>query len=239
MKRKSSFSLVIAVSLVLLAACAPGTAPTSVPTNTAIPTSASNIAPDVTTPVPASTDTNAASPTAASNAVEAMDPNLACSGGKTSASLTPELTEGPYYKAGSPEQADLYQDGMAGTKLVITGYVFDSNCQPIANAWLDFWQADGNGNYDNSGYTLRGHQYTDANGQFQLTTVVPGLYPGRTEHIHVKVQAPNGQVITSQLFFPGVAQNDEDGIYNPNLLLVMSETSDGMQGQYNFVVPVS
>jgi protocatechuate 3,4-dioxygenase beta subunit len=128
---------------------------------------------------------------------------------------------------------------MAGTKLVVTGYVYDTNCKPVANAWLDFWQADSNGNYDNNGYTLRGHQYTDANGRFQLTTVVPGLYPGRTEHIHVKVQAPNGQVITSQLFFPGVSQNDSDGIYNSSLLLAITETSDGLQGQYNFVVPAS
>jgi len=148
-----------------------------------------------------------------------------------------EVTEGPYYKTGSPEQVNLYRDGMAGTKLVVSGYVYDTNCQPVANAWLDFWQADGNGVYDNNGYTLRGHQYTDANGHFELTTVVPGIYPGRTEHIHVKVQAPNGQVITSQLFFPGVSQNDSDGIYDASLLLSIQETGDGLQGQFNFVVP--
>jgi protocatechuate 3,4-dioxygenase beta subunit len=166
-----------------------------------------------------------------------MDPSLACSGGKTSASATMELTEGPYYTAGSPEQANLYQDGMPGTKLVITGYVYDTNCQPVANALLDFWQANANGEYDNSGYSLRGHQYTDANGFFTLTTVVPGLYPGRTEHIHFKVQAPNGKIITSQLFFPGVAQNDSDGIFDESLLLPIQETSDGLQAQFNFVVP--
>ena len=235
MNRKSIFSLVITISLVALAACAPGTAATSVPTNPVIPTIVSDTASSVTSPAPTeSTDSNAIAPTS-----ESMDPNLACSGGKTSASVTPELTEGPYYKSGSPEQADLYQDGMAGTKLVITGYVYDTNCQPVANAWLDFWQADANGNYDNSGYTLRGHQFTDENGYFQLTTVVPGLYPGRTEHIHVKAQAPNGQIITSRLFFPGVTQNDSDDIYNPNLLLSIQEMSDRWQGQYNFVVPVS
>jgi len=166
-----------------------------------------------------------------------MDPSLACSGGKTSGTVTPELTEGPYYKTGSPEAANLYQDGMPGTKLVITGHVYDTNCQPVANAWLDFWQANANGEYDNSGYTLRGHQYTDANGFFTLTTVVPGIYPGRTEHIHFKVQAPNGKIITSQLFFPGVAQNDSDGIFNASLLLPIQQSSDGMTAQFNFIVP--
>ena len=223
----------IAISILALAACAPATAvpgASSNTVNTAAPATAGN----------ADTNTASVNPTAASSSNEpGTASNLACSGGSTSASVTPSLTEGPYYKSGSPEQANLYQDSIAGTRLVVTGYVYDTNCQPVANAWLDFWQADGNGNYDNSGYILRGHQYTDANGRFQLTTVVPGLYPGRTEHIHVKVQAPGGQTITSQLFFPGVAQNDSDGIYNASLLLSITEAGDGLEGQYNFVVPAS
>ena len=97
---------------------------------------------------------------------------------------------------------------MPGVQLVLTGYVLTADCKPVAHALLDFWQADSGGNYDNSGYTLRGHQYSDATGRYQLVTVVPGLYPGRTEHIHVKVQAPNGPLLTTQLFFPGVQSND-------------------------------
>jgi protocatechuate 3,4-dioxygenase beta subunit len=49
--------------------------------------------------------------------------------------------------------------------------------------------------------------------------VVPGLYPGRTRHIHVKVQRPGGSILTTQLYFPGVARNRTDGIYTPELLL--------------------
>ena len=232
MTRNNIYRLVIAFSLLALAACAPATAVSNTSTN-----------PVVTAPATVSNaDSNpaTAAPTAATSITDTgSDSSLACSAGASSAQVTPSLTEGPYYKAGSPEQSVLYQDGMAGTKLVISGYVYDTNCQPVANAWLDFWQADANGNYDNSGYTLRGHQYTDANGHFQLTTVVPGLYPGRTEHIHVKVQAPNGEIITSQLFFPGVSQNDSDGIYNASLLLAISQTGDGLTGQYNFVVPAA
>lgn len=234
MIRNNLYRFVIAISIVALAACAPATAVNSTSNNPV-----STAAPAATV---GNTDSNPTSaPATSANTVPDTGgtSNLACSGGSTSASVTPSLTEGPYYKSGSPEQANLYQDGMAGTKLTVTGYVYDTNCQPVANAWLDFWQADANGNYDNSGYTLRGHQSTDANGRFQLTTVVPGLYPGRTEHIHVKVQAPNGQVITSQLFFPGVTQNDSDGIYNASLLLAITKTGDSMEAQYNFVVPAS
>ena len=235
MNRKHIISFAIAVSIFALAACAPATAVTS-PSNNSVETAA----PTIAATVDSNSDASSANPTTVSNTNDtSSNSNLACSVGSTSASVTPSLTEGPYYKSGSPEQADLYEDGMPGTKLVITGYVYDTNCQPVANAWLDFWQADANGNYDNSGYTLRGHQYTDANGRFQLTTVVPGLYPGRTEHIHFKVQAPNGQTITSQLFFPGIAQNDSDGIYNPNLLLSIQENGKEWQAQYNFVVPAA
>jgi protocatechuate 3,4-dioxygenase beta subunit len=151
--------------------------------------------------------------------------------------LTRAETEGPYYKPGSPETTNLLQEGMPGTPITITGQVLDQNGQPVANALLDFWQADASGTYDNAGYTLRGHQYTDANGYYTLTTVVPGLYPGRTEHIHVKVQAPNGPVLTTQVFFPGVAQNARDGIFDPSLLLNLVDNGDGTQSAtFNFVV---
>ena len=225
----------IAISILVLTACAPATAAAGTTNNTvttATSTAVRNAEPNSPSTTPTTSSSSSDTGTGAAS-------NLACSAGSTTASVTPSLTEGPYYKSGSPEQANLYQDSMQGTKLVVTGYVDDTNCQPVANAWPDFWQADGNGNYDNNGYTLRGYQYTDINGRFQLTTVVPGLYPGRTEHIHVKVQAPNGQIITSQLFFPGVTQNDEDGIYNASLLLAITETGDGLQGQYNFIVPAS
>ena len=118
------------------------------------------------------------------------------------AALSPALTEGPYFKANSPERTSLLEPGMTGTKLMLTGYVLTTDCQPVANALVDFWQADAEGQYDNSGYTLRGHQFTDANGRYQLETVVPGLYPGRTEHIHVKVQAPWRSCADHPVVFP-------------------------------------
>jgi len=233
MNRKTIFSIVLTISIFALAACASVTATPTSSNTESIPIASNDL--QATMPATTSnTDPNVIAPTAGTTV--SMDPSLACSGGKTTASTTLELTEGPYYTADTPERANLYEEGMPGTKLVITGYVYDTNCQPVANAWLDFWQADANGEYDNSGYTLRGHQFTDANGFYSLTTVVPGIYPGRTEHIHFKVQAPNGPIITSQLFFPGVAQNESDGIFDASLLLPIQETSAGLQAQFNFVV---
>ena len=146
------------------------------------------------------------------------------------------MTEGPYYKAGSPERSSLLGIGLTGTILTLSGYVLTPDCQPVAGAWLDFWQADAQGEYDNNNWTLRGHQYSDANGRYELVTVVPGQYPGRTEHIHFKVQAPGGQVLTSQLFFPGSLGNETDRIYDPALLIQIEESGDQLVGTFNFVI---
>jgi len=145
-------------------------------------------------------------------------------------------TEGPYFTRNSPERASLLEPGMAGTRLTVSGYVLSRGCQPVQGALLDFWQADDAGNYDNSGYRLRGHQFTDANGMYQLETIVPGLYPGRTRHIHVKVQAPNGPILTTQLYFPDEPRNQRDGIYNSALLMAIQPADNAQWGSFNFVV---
>ena len=150
---------------------------------------------------------------------------------------TPAQTEGPYFRAGSPETTVLSDPGSGGTPITITGQVVSTDGQPIAGALLDFWQADNGGQYDNSGYNFRGHQYTDASGQYTLQTVVPGLYPGRTRHIHVKVQAPGGRVLTTQLYIPGDPSNARDPIYNPALQMDVQQNPDGtLSGTYTFVV---
>ena len=104
---------------------------------------------------------------------------------------TPPQTEGPYFKASSPLRASLLEPGMSGARLVVEGVVLTTACAPIPGAIVDFWQADDRGQYDNAGYRLRGHQLTDGAGRYRLETIVPGLYPGRTRHIHVTVAAPN------------------------------------------------
>lgn len=153
------------------------------------------------------------------------------------AEVTPPLTEGPFYTPDSPQRTNLVEEGIPGEKIVIRGYVLDRNCQPISTAWLDFWQADANGVYDNRGYVLRGHQFTDEYGRFVLETVLPGEYPGRTPHIHVKVQPPGGSIITTQLFFPGAAANQIDRIFDQRLLVELQTTADGYEGNFNFIVP--
>jgi protocatechuate 3,4-dioxygenase beta subunit len=153
--------------------------------------------------------------------------------------VTPAQTEGPYFTPNSPERTSLLEAGMPGTRLTVSGYVLTRRCEPVARALLDFWQTDDSGAYDNVGYKLRGHQFTDSDGRFQLDTIMPGLYPGRTRHIHVKVQAPNRPILTTQLYFPGEARNSTDGIYSPELLLDLQDSAGEKRGTFTFVLNIS
>jgi protocatechuate 3,4-dioxygenase beta subunit len=149
---------------------------------------------------------------------------------------TPAIEEGPYYKTGSPERTRLYEDGIPGERLTLTGYVKDSSGKPIAHAWIDFWQANGEGIYDNKGYTLRGHQYTDESGKYILETVVPGGYDVRTPHIHAKVRATDkSPILTTQLFLSGISQKS-DFLFRDGAVIETKDTHQGKQGSYDFVV---
>ncbi|WUK11565.1 dioxygenase [Kitasatospora sp. NBC_00374] len=174
---------------------------------------------------------------------------LARDGGANPPALTPtcddgdhptiEQTEGPYFKPDSPLRSSLVTASTPGTRLTVTGYVFGRACRPIPGVLLDFWQADTNGAYDNAGFAFRGHQFTDAQGAFSLTTIVPGLYPGRTRHIHVKAQAPGRPVLTTQLYFPGEPRNSTDGIYDPALLMNVRQVGPAKEGSFDFVLDVA
>src|SRR6516225_1481440 len=74
---------------------------------------------------------------------------------------TPAETAGPFFKPRSPERGSLLEPDAKGMRLELSGRVFGRDCRPLAGALLDFWQADGDGLYDNDGFRLRGHQYAD------------------------------------------------------------------------------
>jgi protocatechuate 3,4-dioxygenase beta subunit len=158
-----------------------------------------------------------------------LPPTPACEDGDEP---SPEQTEGPFYTPDTPRRRNLAEEGVEGSPLVLTGAVLDTRCRPVAGALLDFWQADGNGEYDNSGFRLRGHQFADSRGRFRLATVVPGAYSARTRHIHVKVQRRGGDVLTTQLYFPNEPANAADGIFDERLVMDVS----GRRARFDFVV---
>jgi protocatechuate 3,4-dioxygenase beta subunit len=151
--------------------------------------------------------------------------------------LTAAVEEGPYYKPGSPERNSIAGPGTYGSKLILEGRVIDREGQPIPGAWLDFWHADGYGNYDNEGYNLRGHQYADKDGRYRLETLRPGDYMMRSPHVHVKVRAKNNSpILTTQLFFPGESKNETDPLFENLTVVDTKDTAQGQQAAFDFVV---
>lgn len=165
--------------------------------------------------------------------------------------LTPEQTEGPYWLPGSPERSYLRDPDIPGEPLTISGRVLNTRGEAVPGAWVDFWQCDGEGHYDNTGFRLRGHQYTDEQGRYRLATVVPSEYDDvlysaagerqrvfRTSHIHAKVKGPERITLTTQLYFPDAQGNERDDIYVDECLLDITDTPAGKEGRFDFVIRI-
>jgi protocatechuate 3,4-dioxygenase beta subunit len=109
-------------------------------------------------------------------------------------------------------------------------------CRPVAGALVDLCQADAAGAYDNKGFHLRGHVFTDAEGGYAFRTIMPGLYPGRTRHYHVKVQAPNWPVLTTQFYFPGEKANLTDEFFHRELVMQVAAADDALRARFDAVL---
>ncbi len=147
-------------------------------------------------------------------------------------------TEGPFYKARSPERADLREPGLGGRTIELSGFVLTRACKPVARALVDLWHADDKGDYDNRGNRGRGHVLTDAQGRYRFRTIQPALYPGRTRHYHVKVVNGGRPLLTTQLYFPAdEAANKRDGLYRPELLMKVAQADNNALGaRFDFVL---
>ena len=133
-------------------------------------------------------------------------PNLDCA-------LYPRQVEGPYYLDLDLLRVNVTEDRPGSPLVLDLQVVRAGSCAPIADVAVDIWQCDAAGVY--SGYAgqlggldttgqrfLRGTQLTDAKGHVLFETIYPGWYPGRTTHIHFKVQLSQSSAVTSQIYFP-------------------------------------
>lgn len=175
---------------------------------------------------------------------------------------TPAQTEGPYYPVGQREDEnnDLTKvngkTGEAkGQRLFLTGKIVEEgSCKPISGAIIEIWQCDSNGRYDHPGdrgqgqpldpnFQYWGEAATSEEGEYSFKTIKPGLYPGRTRHIHFKVQLRGYFEFTSQLYFAGEPQNRTDGIYRnlgtrgQSLVTVDFQEENGeLKGEFNITL---
>jgi len=150
---------------------------------------------------------------------------------------SPEAIEGPFYLPGAPALDQPYvmpmRNGEPGEVLFFEGKVSDAEGTPVAGAELDVWHADANGLYSNIHpdvplWNLRGRFKTDANGEFEVRSIVPppyeipkdgptgqvlttmGRHFFRPAHLHVKVRHPDFGEMTSQIYFLGGQYLDSD-----------------------------
>jgi protocatechuate 3,4-dioxygenase beta subunit len=165
---------------------------------------------------------------------QALPPTPACHNGQMP--TRPEI-EGPFFKPSSPLRGDLREPGIAGRPVELAGYVLTRSCRPVAGALVELWHADDQGEYDNKGFRLRGHLFTDAKGSYAFRTIMPGLYPGRTRHFHVKVQAAaESPVLTTQFYFPDEPRNQEDDLFHPELVLQVTAADDVLKARFDVVL---
>jgi protocatechuate 3,4-dioxygenase beta subunit len=95
------------------------------------------------------------------------------------------------------------------------------NCLPMPNVRVNIWHCDKDGLY--SGYStevgktyMRGYQITDANGEVNFITIVPGWYNGRICHIHFQAYVSSVYAAISQLTYP-IAEKNAIYAANPSL----------------------
>jgi protocatechuate 3,4-dioxygenase beta subunit len=205
--RRQALATLGTVSLgALVAACSNGDGGSAASTTASTPTTAA----DVTT-TDGTTATVAPQTTIGAGTSALFDDAASCT-------VSPEMTEGPYYFDVDAIRADIRED-REGTPLRLALRVRDAGaCTPIANAVVDIWHCDalglysgfeaastggpggGSGPTDDETY-LRGAQVTNNDGVVEITTIYPGWYQGRTTHIHAKVHLDNTTALTTQLYF--------------------------------------
>ena len=148
--------------------------------------------------------------------------------------VTPFQTLGPFYPRNASERpaetdADLLRvEGdkvlAKGVPIYLTGRVLDRRGQPLASAAIEIWQCDANAVYHHpaggaeterdpnfQGY---GVARTDAAGVFHFRTIRPIAYPGRTPHIHVRVQPATGSAFATQLYLADDPNNRRDFLFS-------------------------
>lgn len=148
-------------------------------------------------------------------------------------SVTPRLTEGPFY----PDKLPLDQDNdliivnnsltpAIGEITQLSGRVLDASGSPVKGVEVEIWQCDANQVYLNTkdsgpkaaqqdkNFQGYGKFEVSSKGEYRFRTIKPVPYPGRPAgHIHIRVRKGNQELITSQIFIAGFEGNKNDGIY--------------------------
>jgi protocatechuate 3,4-dioxygenase, alpha subunit len=112
--------------------------------------------------------------------------------------MTPSQTVGPYFALGLLDRRanELVPDGIR-----VTGRVLDGAGEPVPDAMVEIWQADGEGRYrPDFGW---GRSGCDAKGRFSFVTRKPGRVQGQAPHLSVLVFARGLlKPVRTRMYFP-------------------------------------
>jgi protocatechuate 3,4-dioxygenase alpha subunit len=146
---------------------------------------------------------------------------------------TPSQTVGPYFAYGlAPQQygydwvsvagPDMADETTQGERIVLEGQVIDGAGQPVTDAMIEIWQADGTGAYAteaarNTRFTGFGRMGTGTLGEgaFRFSTIRPGA-PSAAEAPHINVIVTMRGLLMhlfTRVYFDGDAQNAADPVF--------------------------
>jgi hydroxyquinol 1,2-dioxygenase len=152
---------------------------------------------------------------------------------------------GPFYWEGAPDlpRGSNLAEGVKGEPTFYSGRVLSADGTPLANALLDIWSGNGDGDYDmqipeETGMKARGKIRTDAEGRYWFRSIRPtfypvptdgpvgrmlrkmGRHPNRPGHIHMIVSAEGHHPVTTHLFVAGSQFLDTDAVFGMKESLV-------------------
>ncbi len=153
---------------------------------------------------------------------------------KCEGTTTPKQTAGPFYPVADQIDKDTDLTRVKGATAVaagrvieVKGVVTDIVCQPVADAFVEIWQACASGKYNHPGdpntapldpnFQYWGIAKTNSAGEYSFRTILPGAYPAdetwmRPPHIHFKVHKWGYRELITQLYFSGEELNAKDQI---------------------------
>lgn len=153
---------------------------------------------------------------------------------------------GPFYRQDSPTfelGQSIATKAHGAAELGIYGRVTDATGKGVANASIEIWQPDEDGDYDLQKHDpkemdLRGRFFTDAEGRFHLRTIRPLGYMipmdgpvgdmiraqkrhgYRPAHIHFLIGAPGYREIVTALYIAGDEHIESDTVFGVTESLV-------------------
>lgn len=166
--------------------------------------------------------------------------------GSSATPATEATVQGPFFWEGAPE-LELGSDlagNAPGEPAYYSGRVTDTDGKPVANCPIEVWSGDGDGIYDmqrgeDAQMMLRARLHTDADGKYDFWSIKPAYYPvpddgpvgnmlrrlgrhpNRPGHIHMMLNAPGHQPLTTHLFVSDSPYLDSDAVFGVRNSLIV------------------